>query len=209
MDITDIRLEIRSVEQGQDPGEPTSPDIREGNKQDDSKRPPLGVPLTGYLLFTISWILGLLVPKAVYSYRGQTVIPTTLDWVGGIVFAFISLGLGEIKDKRPELFPRFFEVDLAPCILEFLCRNDVLVWFSFVLPFLLAMEGMSFMEHSKRQVAKYATTSEVAQFSKGPTQFVFGVSVVVFLFCLQGLRALWPKGFEGELPQHYINLIRL
>jgi len=35
-----------------------------------------------------------------------------------------SLGLGEIKDKRPELFPRFFEVDLAPCILEFLCRND-------------------------------------------------------------------------------------
>jgi hypothetical protein len=62
---------------------------REGNKQDDSKRPPLGVPLTGYLLFTISWILGLLVPKAVYSYRGQTVIPTTLDWVGGIVFAFM------------------------------------------------------------------------------------------------------------------------
>ena len=32
--------------------------------------------------------------------------------------------LGEIKDERPELCPRFFEVDLAPYILEFLSRDE-------------------------------------------------------------------------------------
>jgi hypothetical protein len=32
--------------------------------------------------------------------------------------------LGEIKDERPEFCPRFFKVDLAPHILEFLSRDD-------------------------------------------------------------------------------------
>ena len=32
--------------------------------------------------------------------------------------------LGVIEAKRPELSPRFFEVDLAPSILGFLCRSD-------------------------------------------------------------------------------------
>jgi hypothetical protein len=133
-----------------------------------------------------------------------------------------SLGLGEIKDKRPELFPRFFEVDLAPCILKFLRRSEggycnelmkaadcipctVMVWFSSILPLLLALEGMSFVEHTKRH-----TTSEVAgfaaQFSKeGFTLFVSGVSMVVFEFCMRGLRVLWPKHFEGELPLHDVD----
>jgi len=65
---------------------------RESNpqdRQDDGKQPRLGVPLTGNLLFTISWILCLCVPKAVYSYRGQSVMPTTLDWVGGITFTLM------------------------------------------------------------------------------------------------------------------------
>jgi hypothetical protein len=34
----------------------------------------------GHFLFTISWILGLGILKAVYSYRGQSLISTTLDW---------------------------------------------------------------------------------------------------------------------------------
>lgn len=48
---------------------------------------PLGVALTGNRLFTTSWILGLGIPKAVYSNRGQSLISPTLDWVGGILFS--------------------------------------------------------------------------------------------------------------------------
>ena len=62
---------------------------RESNIQDNGEMqhsPPLGVPLTGNTLFTISWILGLGIPKAVYSYRGQSVVPTTIDWIVGIIF---------------------------------------------------------------------------------------------------------------------------
>ena len=65
----------------------------EGDTQDDDDRQqrpmPLGVPLTGNILFTISWILGLGIPKAVYSYRGQSLISPTLDWVGGIIFTLM------------------------------------------------------------------------------------------------------------------------
>ena len=105
--LTDTRLS--QVEQGQiGPTSPVSPHIvrsiidatrsplfsmlippREGNTQDNGKKqhsPPLGVPLTGNALFTISWILGLGVPKAVYSYRKQSVVPTTIDWIVGIMF---------------------------------------------------------------------------------------------------------------------------
>ncbi|KAH9993614.1 hypothetical protein BJV77DRAFT_997784 [Russula vinacea] len=148
------------AEQGQHG--PTSLDISESNTQDDSeqKRPiPLGVPLTGNILFTISWILGLGIPKAVYSYRGQSLISPTLDWVAGIIFTLISLCLGQIESKRPELCPRFFEVDLAPCILKFLRRDGgeccgelakgtdcisrtVLVWFTSALPLLLVVESI-------------------------------------------------------------------
>ena len=32
--------------------------------------------------------------------------------------------LGVIETKRPELSPRFFQVDFAPFILRFLCRPE-------------------------------------------------------------------------------------
>ena len=35
-----------------------------------------------------------------------------------------SLWLAVVETKRPELCPAFFEADLAPCILTFLCRGD-------------------------------------------------------------------------------------
>ena len=49
----------------------------------------LGVALTGYRLLTTSIIVGIGIPKAVYSYRGQSLISPTLDWMGGIIFAFL------------------------------------------------------------------------------------------------------------------------
>ena len=51
--------------------------------------PLLVVPLTGNLLFTTSWITGVGIAKAAYSYHGQSVISPTLDWVGGTVLTLM------------------------------------------------------------------------------------------------------------------------
>jgi hypothetical protein len=50
---------------------------------------PLGVEVTGYYLLTTGVILGIGVPKAVYSYKGQALISTTLDWLGGVILALM------------------------------------------------------------------------------------------------------------------------
>ncbi|KAI0273969.1 hypothetical protein BGY98DRAFT_921265 [Russula aff. rugulosa BPL654] len=85
---------------------------------------PLGVELTGYRLLTTGVILGVGVPKAVYSYKGLALISTTLDWLAGVILAVILFWLGVIETRRPELSPRFFQVDWAPPILRFLCRPE-------------------------------------------------------------------------------------
>ncbi|KAF8467899.1 hypothetical protein DFH94DRAFT_816876 [Russula ochroleuca] len=131
--------------------------------EDDGRRPLLGIPLTGNLLFSISWILGLGIPKAVYSYRGQSVIPTTLDWVVGITFTLISICLGAIEAKHPGSYPRFFEVDWAPDILKFVRRHDVHLWFASVLPLLLAVKTMSLVEEIKRDAIDSATSDRMIE----------------------------------------------
>jgi len=51
---------------------------------------PLGsVALTGYRLFATSVIVGTGIPKAVYSYYGQSVVSPTLDLLGGLVFGLL------------------------------------------------------------------------------------------------------------------------
>jgi len=102
-----------------------------------------------------------------------------------------------IETTRPELCPRFFEVDLAPFILRFikvLFRNDVFLWLTSFLPLLWAVD-------QKRQVAEYAASSELVQSNKdGSTEFMLGVSMALFLFCLHGLRVvLLCKGFDGNV----------
>ena len=64
---------------------------REDNRRDNDQQHklPLGVELTGYRLFTTIVILGVGIPKAVYSYNGQSRISTTLDWTGGTLLAFM------------------------------------------------------------------------------------------------------------------------
>jgi hypothetical protein len=80
----------------------------------------------------------------------------------------------------------------------------VYIWFTSILPVLQAVEAMSFVKYTKQLLTECAPTSEgVPQICEdSPTQLVLGVSTAVFLFCLHGLRVLWPKCFEGELPQH-------
>ena len=175
-----------------------------------------------------------------------------------------SLCLGQIESKRPELCPRFFEVDLAPCILKFLRRDGgeccgelakgtdcisrtVLVWFTSALPLLLVVESIlssvvyTQWDHFKKVVSVNNVTAggydstwlftsawaekvgptwtvnmtrlDLADKEDPPVQFmmtsqlyedgyilhVLGVSMAVFLFCIYGLRALWPKRFQSEL----------
>jgi hypothetical protein len=64
---------------------------REGNTQDDGRQqhPMLGVALTGNLLFTMSWVVGLGVPKALYANSGRSLVSPTLDWVGGIILTLM------------------------------------------------------------------------------------------------------------------------
>jgi hypothetical protein len=46
-------------------------------------RPPLLVKLTGYRLLNILVITVFVTWKAVLSYQGQSLVPTTLDWITG------------------------------------------------------------------------------------------------------------------------------
>ena len=133
-----------------------------------------------------------------------------------------SFWLAVIETTRPELCPRFFEIDLAPCILGFikvLFRNDggccgdlmkgsddihyaVFLWLTSILPLLWAVD-------QKRQVAEYAASSELAQSNKdGSIEFMLGVSMAIFLFYLHALRVvlLWPRGFDGEFSHVVVAL---
>jgi len=52
-------------------------------------QPPLGIELTGYRILYVAVILGFGSWKAVASYHGQSVMPTTLDWVAGTFLAVV------------------------------------------------------------------------------------------------------------------------
>jgi hypothetical protein len=120
--------------------------------------------------------------------------------------------------------------------------RTVHLWFASVLPLLLAMKTMSFVEETKQLVINTASSNEAlkrneynwvvyvqhiceepatalqflalydvgfvkdVQFhNDGPFQLVLVFSMAIFLFCLHGLKVLWPKGFiQGEFP-HYDN----
>jgi hypothetical protein len=85
------------------------------------------------------------IPKAVLSYHGQSITPTTLDLITGtslaIMYTFtLQLGgagfvrlvmltlrlyyLGLFQDSRPDICPNFFQLDLAPPILKFVCLSE-------------------------------------------------------------------------------------
>jgi len=100
-------MESHDTERGEQI-ELTSSNPRIGDGRQQQYRLPLGVELTGYRLFTTSVIIGLGIPKAVYSSRGQSLISNTLDWVAGMICALILFWLGVIEGKCPESSPRFF-----------------------------------------------------------------------------------------------------
>ncbi|KAN0117959.1 hypothetical protein V8E52_005546 [Russula decolorans] len=162
--------------------------------QDNDHQPkmPLGIELTGYYLLTTSVILGIGVPKAIYSYKGQALISTTLDWLGGMFLALILFWLGVIEAKRPGLSPRFFEDDLAPPILSFLCRREVHGWCLIVSSLLLSMRGLRATLDARRN---YEYGNNMPVFAM--PVFVIYSSIAICTICLGCVRAIWPSAFRG------------
>ncbi len=60
---------------------------------------PLGVELTGYRLLNTGVILGIGLPKVVYSYQGQALISTTLDLFGGVILTFMYASIFDVRES--------------------------------------------------------------------------------------------------------------
>jgi len=99
-------------------------------EDDQDHQPPLYVELTGYRLLNATLILAIGIRKAISSYHGQSVIPTTLGWVSGTLLATVLYYVGLLQDKHPEICPYFFRVDWAPPILKFVRSSEL---YSFLL----------------------------------------------------------------------------
>ncbi|KAH9987632.1 hypothetical protein BJV74DRAFT_796472 [Russula compacta] len=148
VDITEADLEQL--------GPITTLDPRNNNTRDDDQRAhqtPLAVDLTGYHLLNMAVILAFGIPKAVLSYRGESVMPTTLDLLSGTFLAVILYYVGLLKDKRPEICPSFFQVDLAPPILKFiyLHRSKFLLIILYLISWPPAEKAVKSMQAARRR----------------------------------------------------------
>jgi len=78
--------------------------------------PPLLVKVTGYRLLNIFVITMVVAWKAVLSYQGQLIAPTTLDLISG---GFLALGLwwlGLYESVEPPIAPWLFSFDYSYAI---------------------------------------------------------------------------------------------
>ena len=64
------------------PGDDVSADV-------DSMQPPLGVKLMGYRLVFMATVFSFGPVKAILTYMGQSIAPTTLDWVSGTLLTVV------------------------------------------------------------------------------------------------------------------------
>jgi len=98
------------------------PDALNGSEGPSTEvKPILLVKLTGYRLLNIVLISAVVSWKAVLSYRGQSVGPTTLDWISGGVLALGCVlplwWLGLYESVQPPILPWLFSYDYARDIL--------------------------------------------------------------------------------------------
>ena len=68
--------------------------LQEGHDDDrlaemDAPPLPLGVKLTGYRLVSITTVISFGTVKTILIYKGQSIAPTTLDWVSGICLTVV------------------------------------------------------------------------------------------------------------------------
>ena len=55
----------------------------------DATPPPLGVKLTGYRLVFMATVSAFGTIKTILTYMGQSIAPTTLDWVAGTLLTVV------------------------------------------------------------------------------------------------------------------------
>ncbi|KAI0066466.1 hypothetical protein BV25DRAFT_1780369, partial [Artomyces pyxidatus] len=60
--------------------------------------------VTGYRLLNTVVVAGFGIPKAVISYQGGNAIPTTLDWITGVVCGLLLYWLGLYESADPPVF---------------------------------------------------------------------------------------------------------
>ncbi|KAI0062472.1 hypothetical protein BV25DRAFT_1825470 [Artomyces pyxidatus] len=80
-------------------------------------RPLLLIKVTGFRLLNTVVIFAFGVPKAVLTYKGQSAVPTTLDWILGIVCAATLYWLGLFEATDPPVLPWLFHTDHAPAVI--------------------------------------------------------------------------------------------
>jgi len=93
----------------------------------DATPPSLGVKLTVYRLVFMTTVLSFGAAKSILAYKGQSIAPTTLDWVSGTFFSLVLYWISLYEESNK--WKWFFQVDLAPAIghcamcglAEFIC----------------------------------------------------------------------------------------
>ncbi|KAI0273971.1 hypothetical protein BGY98DRAFT_997356 [Russula aff. rugulosa BPL654] len=102
-----------------------------------------------------------------------------------MMFTLTLFWLGVIETKRPELFPRFLQVDLAPSILIFLRR-----------PGSVSLVSISF-----------TTISKYFFFNDGLAAPVLAFSTSICMFCVQCMRVIWPRVFTDPMRHNLMSII--
>ncbi|KAJ6494972.1 hypothetical protein DFH09DRAFT_1002534 [Mycena vulgaris] len=79
--------------------------------------------LTGYRILFFVFTAGFGAVKALFSYHGQTVAPTTLDWMYGVVVVSLLYWLGLYEDECAGKLPCWmFEADAVEGVKELMNR---------------------------------------------------------------------------------------
>ncbi|KAI0247225.1 hypothetical protein BJV78DRAFT_953998 [Lactifluus subvellereus] len=78
--------------------------------------PPLGVKLTAYRLLNMSVVFSFGLTKGILTYMGQSIAPTMLDWVAGVLLTIALYWIGLYESVDAKTWEWFFHVDLAHSI---------------------------------------------------------------------------------------------
>jgi len=82
------------------------------NLQILSKLLPATVKITPWRLLNTVFVLWVGIGKAVSMHQGQSIVPSTLEWIMGVIWASISYWLYLIGTQHPNTLSWFFQNDL-------------------------------------------------------------------------------------------------
>ncbi|KAF8460710.1 hypothetical protein DFH94DRAFT_123393 [Russula ochroleuca] len=110
----------------------------------DGLPPPLGVKLTGYRLLNMSVVFVFGLTKAILTYMGWSVMPTTLDWVSGAFLAVCLYWIGLYEPVCSKKLEWFFQVDVTRAICYcYLCFTGGVIGVLFAIQGTLAITSLS------------------------------------------------------------------